>query len=606
MSRWFLIPVLAIPAVLALSCSSSSDSVNPAPTDAGVDSAVDVGADGPVVADACADVEAMRATCGILPDRFDATTTLAKGCYKAAKTPVIASGVTLTLAPGVVILFAAETALNVNGDSALVAVGTASEPICLTGDQSTRGAWKGVLLGSTSIGENKFDYVTVQYAGSTAHDSTAAALKVVSDSTPAQLSLKHSTLRESQGYGLYFVGSVETSEFANNTFTKNSLGPASVDSQVAGLLDTTSTYTGNDVDEVSVRSQNLNKNGTWKAIGVPFHLTAYLNINTLWTIDAPNTVIMAADTSLTVNGDQAGIKAVGTADHPILFTGEKKERGFWTGIAFAGNNADNRLEFVTVEYAGSTAHDANGAAVRAIGDSHGVTLSLSNTTLHESQGFGLFLTGSAQAPVFANNTFTKNTLGPVSVGASAAHLLDVTSKYVGNDVDRVRVRDHTVAQAVTWQDIGVPYDCEGYLETNLVWTLAPGVTLILPKDARIYVGGDQAALHAVGTAAKPITITGAQKTQGFWKTIFFDHSVNAANQFEYATVEYGGSVGGSGEKGMITATADSHGVSVSVKSSTIQHSAQYGIYLGGSAQYNGDIESVNTFADNASGNVFKE
>lgn len=57
---------------------------------------------------------------------------------------------------------------------------------------------------------------------------------------------------------------------------------------------------------------------------------------------------------------------------------------------------------------------------------------------------------------------------------------------------------------------------------------------------------------------------------------------------------------------MITATSDSHGVALSVKNSTIRHSAQYGIWLGGYAQYNDDIESSNTFEGNALGDVLME
>ena len=194
----------------------------------------------------------------------------------------------------------------------------------------------------------------------------------------------------------------------------------------------------------------------------------------------------------------------------------------------------------------------------------------------------------------------------MNVGSEAAHLLEPSSTYTGNGVDHVRVRDGNVSEGVTWLDVGVPYELEQSINVDLVWTLAPGVTLLMAKEGWIHVAGDSAGFHAVGTAAKPVTITGLEKTSGYWHSLVFDTTLNGANALEHAVVEYGGSPGGGGELGMIQAQSDSHGVKLTVKSSAIQHSAQYGVWLGGAAQYNADLASVNTFADNASGNVFTQ
>ncbi len=564
------------------------------------------GADaGPI--DPCANVDAIRATCGALPSHFAQSTTLPKGCYHADATPTLAAGVTLTISPGTTLIFADGAGLTVEADQALVAVGTQDEPICMTGDTAQRGAWDGVRLGRTEGSDDQLDYVTIEYAGSTTVDPENAALKLSSDSRPVRLSLTNTTVRESQGHGLYLVASADLTSFSNNSFTANTKGPANVDSDVAGLLDTTSSYTGNDVDEITVRTNNVSKNATWHSLGVPYHLMGNLDAVVPWTIEAPNTLIAAEGTRISVGGDAAALHAVGTATDPIVFTGETKQRGFWNGLVFDGtNNASNELTYVTVEYAGNTAHDAANAGVKAIADSHGVTLTISHTTMQENQGYGLFLTGSATLPGFANNTFTKNTLGPVNVGSLAVHQLDTASSYTGNDLDRVRVRDSYVNETVTWLDLGVPYQLESNIHVGKVWTLAPGVTLMMAQSCWISVASDDAGFHAVGTAQKPITITGVEPTSGYWHGIIFDGTLNAANALEYATVENGGSTTGGGEQGMITAQSDSHGVALSVKSSTIRGSAQYGIWLGMWASYNDDIDSANTFADNAGGNVFRQ
>jgi hypothetical protein len=224
--------------------------------------------------------------------------------------------------------------------------------------------------------------------------------------------------------------------------------------------------------------------------------------------------------------------------------------------------------------------------------------------VRESEGFGLWLAGSATVPAFSSNVFTANGLGPVSISSRRVHVLDLESAYDGNDVDRVRVRDDRVTESVTWPDLGLPYQLEQSLHVDLVWTLAPGVTLMMPEDGWISVDGDLAGFHAVGTEVDPITITGVDATAGHWHGLLFGNSLNPANSIQHAVIEYGGSTSGGGEAGMITASSDSHGVVISVRDSVVRQSGQWGIWLGGFAQYNGDIESSNTFADNAGGDVY--
>jgi hypothetical protein len=283
--------VVLLPATFAV-VGCGSDPTGPGGAGGSGGDGGDGGAGGQTPIDPCADVDSLRATCQDLPERFDTSTTLVKGCYRANKSPLFGAGVALTISPGTVILFAEGTKLQLGEGQSLIAAGTAEEPICLTGEVAQRGSWTGLLFGRTEGVEHKLEHVTIEYAGSTQSDSSAAAIKVVSDSREVRMSLTSSTVRESEGFGLYLVGSAELVTFSGNTFTKNSLGPANVDSQVAGFLDAASTYKGNDVDEVVVRTGHLSKNSTWHAIDVPFHLTGNLNVQVPWVIEAPNTLVM--------------------------------------------------------------------------------------------------------------------------------------------------------------------------------------------------------------------------------------------------------------------------------------------------------------------------
>jgi len=315
------------------------------------------------------------------------------------------------------------------------------------------------------------------------------------------------------------------------------------------------------------------------------------------------TIIFSADVGLGFSADQVLI-AAGTAAEPILLTGAQATRGFWKGISFDGTlKPDSVLDYVVVEYAGQTKSDKDAAAVKMTADSRGVRASITNTTLRESQGWGLYLAASAIVPGFSGNTITKNQLGPVMVGSEAAHQLLTTSTYVGNDIDQVAVAGNRVNKAVTWQAIGVPYVIDSGISVDLVWTLAPGVTLLMGPGAWLSIAGDAAGLHAAGTAAAPILISGLQKTAGFWESIVFDTTLNGANAFDFCTVEYGGGGTAKGDLGMIIAKSDSHGVTLSVTNSKIQYSAVYGLWLGGAAI---STLSGNTYTGNAMGDIYQQ
>jgi len=547
-------------------------------------------------------VDAGPEVCVTFPERFPADTTVPKGCYLALKSPVISAGVTVTLLAGTRVVFSAGTEFAFTADQALTAVGTADEPIVFTGAMPTRGFWKGLAFENTSR-VSTLAFVTVEYAGDTVADRDAAAVKLTSDSRGVRVAMTNSTLRESEGWGLWANGAAVISAFANNTFTHNTLGPASLDAEVVGVLDVASVFSGNDVDRLFVRGMRVSTSATWPAIDVPYFLSTDLAISTADLTLAPGvSLVMAPGVAITVSSAAGALIAAGTAEKPILFTGATQTRGAWEGIVLDGSNhTRNVLRYATIEYAGNVTVDRDSAALKLIADSRGVQLRLDHVTLRQSQGWGLFLTGSAVLPEFTGNVFTQNALGPALVDSNVAHLLDVTSTYTGNDVDKVAVQGNAIRAAVTWKALGVPYHVTATIDPDLVWTIAPGVTLEMAAQTSLRISGDAAGLHAVGTPTLPIVITGLTKTRGSWDGIMFDGTLNGANAFEYCTIEYGGGGGRFGWNGMINAQSDSHGVTMSVTNSTVQHSLLWGIWVG---HYGTGSVSGNTYADNAGGDYF--
>lgn len=348
----------------------------------------------------------------LLPTSFETSTTLDRGCYLARQTPTLGAGMTLTLVPGTKIVFSVDAGLEFGEGQALVAVGTEAEPIILTGSQTVRGAWNGLLFDTAERADNALEYVIVEYAGSTDANADAAAITLVSDSRPVRVSITHTTVRQSEGWGLWLTASSEVPAFGDNTFVENTLGPASVASEVANVLDEGSVYTGNGVDEVQVRSNRVGA-VTWRDIGVPYVLTASLNVDAVWTLSPGVQLQLPAAAFIAVAGDEAGLSALGTALKPIRLSGTQAVAGHWGALIFDSSlNSANALDYVTLEHGGSNGDDADGTVV-VRSDSHGVRVTMTNGAIRHSGEFAAWLGvySEVNADFETSNTFEDNARG---------------------------------------------------------------------------------------------------------------------------------------------------------------------------------------------------
>ncbi|HSP78595.1 MAG TPA: hypothetical protein VLQ93_08710 [Myxococcaceae bacterium] len=254
------------------------------------------------------------------------------------------------------------------------------------------------------------------------------------------------------------------------------------------------------------------------------------------------TLTFPSGTALRVEG--GSLTAEGTASAPILLTGAQKTRGSWQGVNLHDSNSTlNVLAHVTIEYAGSQkfywAHAPAALALTTSSTSLSSTLSMENTTLWESAGYGLDLERGAVLTSFTGNTLTKNASGAAITTPTTAGALLAGNGYTGNDKDLVMVwNDREITGSVTWRSLGVPFHAETvYVNGSL--TVEPGTTVAFLSGAFLEVEGG--SLKAQGMADKKIVFTGAQKTRGYWKGIEFRTSDSIDNILEHAVVEYAGS-----------------------------------------------------------------
>jgi hypothetical protein len=362
-----------------------------------------ISCDGDENGDACQPLSTVLASHDV-----NASATIPAGCWLVETDLMVYNGATLTIAPGAELRFTGNYNLEVDPDSALVAAGTAAQPILLTAQVAQRGAWGGVILRNSDSALNELAFVTVEYAGGYEMlDSGArpfrAAVVLDSSGFPVRARISDSTLRQSAGFGLSVAATTTTlGDFAGNVLTENATGAVHVYAAAAHLLSDGSSYSGNDADLVFVDGayEFGDTPRAWATLDAPYVVDGVFILYTHLTLSPGASLYFTAGSGMRFINELAGITAVGTAAKPILFSGTEATPGHWNGLYFANTEDSSaprsRLAHVTIEYGGAyTFQDANAEDVRGnlLLDSSGwsVGVELNDVTLADSTGYGLWL-----------------------------------------------------------------------------------------------------------------------------------------------------------------------------------------------------------------------
>lgn len=317
----------------------------------------------------------------------------------------------------------------------------------------------------------------------------------------------------------------------------------------------------------------------------------------------PGVVIAFAEDAVLEINDGGVLIAKGLAENKVRFTGEMARKGYWGGIVFYSNSSANEFLETEIEYAGSRQLTSDIKTSLLIHDQARVTIK--NTSITQSGGYGLYLADGSTLISFANNAFSQNTEAPVRLMAGHVAKLDAATAFTGsNGRDRVEVMRSALEGngEIVWPAFtdNTPYRFVGLVTAQTGWKLSPGITVEVAANEYIEIGDGY--LNAVGTPEKKITFTGVNKTAGYWNGIIF-YSRHASNRLENVELSYAGGeeLTASVKSGIALASA----ASLQIKNSSITHSGGYGIHVFGTEpSLNADAETSNTFVSNALKPVF--
>jgi len=531
--------------------------------------------------------------------------------YRVAGDITVASGATLTIAPGMIIKFNSNVALFVDGK--LMAAGTASQPIYFTsyrddsaggdtnGDSSSgeSGDWNWIQFNAISDDASLIEHAVIRYGGGKSWRRGVSGNVYLRDASPT---IRHSTLEYSEGAGVYLESTAAGSSapvISNNRFSNNA---SSISTDVTSRPALTSnTSSANGTNGLLVRGGTINSNTNWDQLDMVYRVAGDITVASGATLTiAPGMIIkFNSNVALFVDGK---LMAAGTASQPIYFTSYRDDsaggdtngdsssgaRGDWNWIQFNANSDDTSLiEYAIIRYGGG---DRWRRGVYGNVYLRDASPTIRNTTLAHSAGAGIYLestlaAGSA-APVISNNQFSNNNSSINTDVTSRPALTSNTSSASGTN--GLLVRGGTINSNTSWDQLDMVYRVAGdvTVANGATLTVAPGMIVKFNPDVTLFVDGK---LMAAGTASQPIYFTSyrddsaggdtngdsSSGARGDWNWIQFNANSDDTSLIEYAIIRYGG--GDRWRRG-VYGNVYLRDASPTIRNTTLAHSAGAGVY----------------------------
>jgi hypothetical protein len=339
-------------------------------------------------------------------------------------------------------------------------------------------------------------------------------------------------------------------------------------------------------------------------------VTKNIGVNAELIIQPGVVIAFSRDTRLEINDKGGALIALGETDKRIRFEGREKTKAFWGGIIMRSSSGANEMQYVDVMHAGSKALTGTIKGGLVMTGGSAAQLSIKNSTFTVNEGVGLYVEERSVLRGFERNSFKDNSASGILLDAENVRHLDENSIFTGgNGRNAVEIQASALLgnnmTETSWAVLKdkTPYRFMGDVSIRGSWKVLPGTILEFARDRYLSVetGG---YMHAVGTKDNKITIRGAENSQGFWRGILFS-SNSPKNLIEYADITGGGSTAiVSGMKANVAVHGT--GARIEIKNALLGNSGGYGFYISYNSICNGDMETANTYKDNAQGSVSRQ
>lgn len=511
--------------------------------------------------------------------------------YRVMNPISIKSGAKLTIEPGVTVEFVEHAGITVRSDnSVLVASGTGAQPIILTGEQEIKGYWRGINIHSNSV-ENEISHTQILYAGSTSAGTyfDAAALTI----DQAKVQLAYVTIAHSGEYGIQTRRSGSEFQMNNMVFQDNEAEHTNIHISQIGYVDGATTFDGGYVKAFGggtthdMTIANLD--------GAKYQIVNNVDFEHEIDIQAGAEFEFGPDAGIVVRSD-AVIKANGTSNNKIVFTGASKVAGAWRGIFVGSSSVDNIFEHVEISYGGSTNMATYFDKTNMVIDRAKITLR--NVSFTGSAGYGIQTRRDGSDFKIENCTFNDNAESHMLIHPTQVDFIDNQTNFNGGVVE-VYGGDTEDSGNETWSNLnnGAFY-FSGSVNIDNSVSIEAGALFEMDTDVKLKVREE---IKGNGTSDDWIVFSGKSKAKGAWAGILVASS-SVENKLDYVKIEYGG-----GKDLDIYMDAGNLGVHNDAYLSTpnvkIENSANYGIIVRESRDAVIDMGNVD-YLNNSNDNLY--
>jgi hypothetical protein len=301
---------------------------------------------------------------------------------------------TLTVEPGTVISAEAGVGIGFEGaQAALIARGTANQPILFQSKTGLKGGWRGMYFKGSENPLNELRYVTIQDGGS---DATIKSNLRFYDSN--QMRMSHCTIRNSQAYGLVEAASstLTLKEFEHNSFQDNSDYPLLLHGETVKDIGNTSVIAANAKNFIALQDdRDLTGTHVWKKQTAPYYWSEPRSLDVgnsstgSLTLEAGVTLEMSPGSSIIVEDNSSSLTLAGTTDDKVRIVGNIRQAGAWQGILIDTPSMNNMFTHAVISHGGATGLDGNANVVLGRSKYSDSRLVLNNVELSNSAGCGI-------------------------------------------------------------------------------------------------------------------------------------------------------------------------------------------------------------------------
>ncbi len=266
----------------------------------------------------------------------------------------------ITIEPGTVIVFNAGTGIALDGSGYLNAVGTDSNPIIFKGETPQKGIWRGIYIESSSP-LNELNHVHIDGAGGSSFNSNGDLGAIIVWAS-SRLKLHNSKITNSSSNGLNASYQSSTLDLENNIYENNDRYPIFADKAYLPDMDKNSSHTGNGENFIALVNVSNNASNVFiQKLDVPYLFkTSSMNAftyNVNVEIEAGTRIEFENQTYIRIN-ENGSLKAVGSVNEPIVFTGFDGIPSSWRGIEMWHTTSPlNEFQHVMFEYAGQPSNN---------------------------------------------------------------------------------------------------------------------------------------------------------------------------------------------------------------------------------------------------------